>query len=242
MERGADINQKTQKGVPTLYLAAIYYDRSVVNLLLRKGVNINERSIDGRTALHWAVSSCYPEIIPTLIENGTDLNILDRPGGTPLTRACKFHIQRTLVQELTKSKFEGQIVCPVNIEFINRNNNLQKIFEDSLIELKRLKDLKFYKGYTLYDILKMRKYRIKLANLMRNENLVKAFTVCRNRELFRFLGDELDDVFKTSLNRTRNLQTVENNINSIFKNYKYTLPNIAVQKIAYFVNEDLFYE
>lgn len=248
LHRGANINEKTLGGISTLHLAFLFYDGSMVKLLLRNGVKVNETSQRKRTALHFVASgdmldhryATGRDEIYMLLDNGADLNIGDRKGETPLTLASK-EMQEILTLEIAKLKFEGQTISPVNLEFIKRNKNLQSIIENSHYELKRLADSEFYEGFTLYDFLKMRKHRKKLAYLTKNDDFVKAFDACRNREFFKLFGDELDRIFAQSFCRGTQLDAVENDIRLSFKNYKYVLPDLVISKISYFVNEDLFY-
>jgi uncharacterized protein len=55
---------------------------------LSQGADVNARSIDGTTALHWAVYQEDVELIAQLIDNGADVNIANDYGATPLSIAA----------------------------------------------------------------------------------------------------------------------------------------------------------
>ena len=55
-----------------------------VRTLVRLGVNINARSSDGRTALHFIAADCDEATTSCLLENGADVYVQDCKGRTPL--------------------------------------------------------------------------------------------------------------------------------------------------------------
>ncbi len=58
----------------------------IIKLFFNSGkVIINNRDVQGRTALHYTANMCNnPEVIDLLIKNGFDINIQDYEGKTPL--------------------------------------------------------------------------------------------------------------------------------------------------------------
>jgi ankyrin repeat protein len=63
-------------------------DLPAVESLLRQRVDVNERAVDGTTALHWAVHRDAPELVERLVRAGADVNASSRYGVTPLSIAC----------------------------------------------------------------------------------------------------------------------------------------------------------
>lgn len=55
---------------------------------LAQGADVNARSIDGTTALHWAVYQADVELIEHLIDKGADVNVANDYGATPLSTAA----------------------------------------------------------------------------------------------------------------------------------------------------------
>lgn len=49
-----------------------HYDRSVIDLLVQKGADVNARAFNGSTPLHWACGSGNLVMIETLLEHGAD--------------------------------------------------------------------------------------------------------------------------------------------------------------------------
>ncbi|XP_067858576.1 poly [ADP-ribose] polymerase tankyrase-2 isoform X4 [Heptranchias perlo] len=62
--------------------------KQVVELLLRKGANVDEKTKDLLTPLHVASEKAHNDIIEVLIKNETKVNALDSLGQTPLHRAA----------------------------------------------------------------------------------------------------------------------------------------------------------
>ena len=60
----------------------------IIKILIKHGVNINEKDKNGVSPLHRAVRFRKPEIVKFLIANGADVNCVDkRSASTPLHRA-----------------------------------------------------------------------------------------------------------------------------------------------------------
>ena len=73
---------------PPLVDAVKDVDRAAVHVLLGQGVDVNDRSSDGATALHWAVHRDDVELVDVLIESGADATALNRYGVGPLSLAA----------------------------------------------------------------------------------------------------------------------------------------------------------
>ena len=67
-----------------LYSASKWGATEEVALLLDKGVNVNKKDYDGKTALIMASSRGYPETVAFLLKNGADVNAKDEDGMTAL--------------------------------------------------------------------------------------------------------------------------------------------------------------
>jgi ankyrin repeat protein len=63
-------------------------DVKAVNALLRQKVDVNGKSADGTTALHWAVNEDNLEAAKALIAAGANVKAANDYGMTPLTLAC----------------------------------------------------------------------------------------------------------------------------------------------------------
>lgn len=79
-------------------------DKTIVKLL-KKGVQINKKSYEGKTALHCACRLWNPEIASTLLEHGADVKIVDIYGQMLLINA-NIRIAEILVKDLAKMRFE----------------------------------------------------------------------------------------------------------------------------------------
>lgn len=246
LQRGAKVYKKKSDGKTPLALAAGYYrNPPMVEVLLKNGANVNQIGKYGETALHTATLDCIyitpedKEILLLLIKYGADVNISDFDGRTPLKDASKGY-EEIMVKELARLTFENQLICLKNLKHLRRNMELGKVFNDCLYELCKMKDLKFYHDISLYDILKMQKQRKKLTFLTRNKDVCAAY-VKLSEYYETFFGHyfHLGDIFNEALKRKNILESEEEKLKSVFKDYK--LPELVIRKVAYLVHEDLFF-
>ncbi|MEJ2702294.1 MAG: ankyrin repeat domain-containing protein [Sedimentisphaerales bacterium] len=75
------------------------------------GTDINERTISGDTALHYAIKYQHRDVAELLIAAGADINIQNRDGETPAHLAIKAGQKEVLDQLIAK----GAIVSPVHL-------------------------------------------------------------------------------------------------------------------------------
>lgn len=84
------IYESPQTRMPLLHVAIRTRKKSMVRLLLRRGVStINEQDTNGRTALHVAVQAGDEEIVETLMKLGADPKVVDNQGLDALYCAVK---------------------------------------------------------------------------------------------------------------------------------------------------------
>lgn len=90
IEAGADVNARDQNSdmTPLVYAACTKGGNQFIDLLLRAGAEINAKvGASGITALVCAVEMQDAETVKLLITAGTDLDMADNSGKTPLMRA-----------------------------------------------------------------------------------------------------------------------------------------------------------
>ena len=76
-------------GTTTLHLAVLQRKRSVVDVLLAAGADMNIQDNEGRTVLHLAADQSDGSLIDALLDAGADGNIQDEEGHTPLHLAAR---------------------------------------------------------------------------------------------------------------------------------------------------------
>ncbi|XP_019614012.1 PREDICTED: death-associated protein kinase dapk-1-like [Branchiostoma belcheri] len=70
-------------------LAALNGHVDAVITMLRKGVDVDTKALDGDTALHKASRRGHDKVVELLIKNGADLNVTNKDGDTALHTACR---------------------------------------------------------------------------------------------------------------------------------------------------------
>ena len=72
-----------------LHYAVIYYNLDTVRYLLKNGLSVNEKDIEGNTPLHYAVSNQLKECVSVLLVNGANPNLLNNNNQNALHLAVK---------------------------------------------------------------------------------------------------------------------------------------------------------
>ncbi len=89
LQRGANIEARTERGVTPLYIAVKDSQKEIVELLLQHGANIEAKEEDGFTPLHIAAKDGQKEIVELLLQCGANIEARSEGGVTPLYIAAK---------------------------------------------------------------------------------------------------------------------------------------------------------
>lgn len=96
---GAEVDIQTDLNISAM-MAAIRDEArglpEIVALLLEKGADPDLQDYNGNTALHYAARIPRPDIIPILIDNGAEVNVLNNRDLTPLDIAANEQIAELL--------------------------------------------------------------------------------------------------------------------------------------------------
>lgn len=109
----ADLYAVSKKGY-NLMFPAVYWNPNVevVELLHYFGLNVNQRSRDGESPLHWACQRLSNmNTIKFLLENGCNMNAADHDGVIPIIEALNFYdLWMTNDEEMMKKKLNFLMV------------------------------------------------------------------------------------------------------------------------------------
>ena len=70
----------SEVGTPAIFWAAVHGHRKVVEVLLKKGANVNVKGLGGITALIGAAQNGHREVVELLLKKGANVNA-DMEGG-----------------------------------------------------------------------------------------------------------------------------------------------------------------
>lgn len=140
IEEGLNVNL-SQDGVTPLMRAAVKGRTEVAELILNAGVNINEKSDDGETALHMAASGqAGMAIVELLIQSGIDLEAKNKAGKTALALAEETK-HRDVAKVIKKHQLQRSADAKEWEDFLNSPEGKpfkQQKFLDTLSTVPRL--------------------------------------------------------------------------------------------------------
>ena len=84
IDRGADVNARTDYGWVPLHYAAAPESAAVAELLMKSGASPDAANDDGCTPLHFAVDYGKIQVVKLLLARGANVNAHDNEGRTPL--------------------------------------------------------------------------------------------------------------------------------------------------------------
>ncbi len=119
IDKGADINARSEDGAYTVLMLASYYGhKEVMETLINKGADINARSYDGKTALIMgAYGAAGKDGVEMLIKQGADLGVKSDDGRTAEDWARDW--RREEVAEVLKRHAESKKSKGVMNKFID---------------------------------------------------------------------------------------------------------------------------
>jgi len=90
LDKGVDVNAKTDYGMTPLHFAAYSGHKEIAELLIAEGADVNAKEEGGGTPLLYAAIRGHKEIAELLIDKGADVNAKDKYGFTPLYQTARF--------------------------------------------------------------------------------------------------------------------------------------------------------
>lgn len=111
---GADVNARNDIGQTPLMIAATRGHKQIVEQLVHAGADTNIVDQEGRNAIAWAASrGDFADVISVLFTYGTNPNVSDKHGFTPLMRAAMLGHDDSVATLLTINadatvKFKGK--------------------------------------------------------------------------------------------------------------------------------------
>jgi ankyrin repeat protein len=131
LEKGADVNAKTDTGTTALFNAILYRHTEVVRILLENGADVHVKTMYGSTTLDMAIWYGDIEIVSMLLENGADVNAKGKYGSTALIKASENGHTEVVRMLLEKG-------ADVNVKDDNGSTALMKASKEGRTEIVEL--------------------------------------------------------------------------------------------------------
>ena len=90
MERGAQVDELSNKGKRALMFAASEGHLAVAQWLIEQGADVNVADNYGTTALIVAATAGHHEVVKLLLDHGANVQVRDDSGGAPLVNSVYF--------------------------------------------------------------------------------------------------------------------------------------------------------
>jgi ankyrin repeat protein len=135
--RNADIKSKNE----FLVLSSENGHKEIVQLLIEKGIDINQTDEDGRNALHWASANGHKEIVQLLIEKGIDINQTDEDGENALHLATsnghKEIVQLIIEKGIDINQTDGDGENALHLASENGNKEIVQLLIEKGIDINQ---------------------------------------------------------------------------------------------------------
>lgn len=203
-----------------------------ITINAKSSPDINSVNKLGNTILHEGCITTFRQLVIVALQKGADVNLLNNEGKTPF--ACLKPDEmyyddcvRIMVKEFAKLNFEKPLVSRVNMDLVRNHEKARNHYEKFTEELQRMANIKFYKPFSYYHVLKMSKSIKKLANLTKNNDFVKKFE--ENLNEFYFYRNDLRTIFDKAVKIKDDFVTVESRLYGILEDY---LPVVVAGKLS----------
>jgi uncharacterized protein len=106
-QRGAEVDERSNKGKSALMLAALEGRENVVQWLIEQGADVNAADNYGTTSLIVAATAGHDAVVKLLLDQGAEIEVRDDNGAAPLVNAVYFGRTQT-VQLLLDALMSGK--------------------------------------------------------------------------------------------------------------------------------------
>lgn len=177
------INNKNLKmsNVSYLMIACENNNKEIIELLIKKGANINDVDHNNRTALHEACKKGNLEVVKILIENGANIHIEEESGKTAVTFATEI-VQPESLEIIKYLKDKGANLL---VKDKNNNNLLHKVIGVQKDIKETIKIIKY---------LISEKIELNEQNTIGNTPLINAILLTKNIEIVKILIENGADI------------------------------------------------
>ena len=162
---------KETYGMTPLIWASKNGHESIVNDLLRAGVNVNARDNYDNTALIWASNMGHEEIVNDLLQAGADVNAQDELGRTALMYTYKKNIAEDLLKKDIKTinMKDYENMTALMIASLRNNNKMVEVLLVKGADVNVVNKM----GRTALDLAAVNGHTNVLENLLSSVNEIK---------------------------------------------------------------------
>ncbi|XP_065571505.1 uncharacterized protein LOC136034295 [Artemia franciscana] len=222
-----------------------------MKLLLKFGARVNSRDKNEKTALHYACSKKCLEAVETLLEFGSDINIISQNRFTAFPKGVDWLLpsvisnnrryHRFIIHHIVKMKAANLYVCEENQPDLQY---LREPADESDFQFKCVRELDSMRrkktpdsNTSFYELLV--KGESSFAKILRNKNVMEFLKTTNNETEFPLYASILRSHFRKGRERNDLFEPANRSFNYIFKNLT-ELPYLCIEKIfSHLSDEDL---
>lgn len=237
LDAGSSLKHPSSDFKPLHHLAKekIFIENAIeyMQILIDRGVDVNERDASGLTPLLQVVRHGHEKLLSCLLMNGADANILDNDHKSPLHIAveCNNHEQRnTIVKYIVLSEYLGGTFIASIKQLLTNDPSLKEVYKklsDEIHELSKIKNPVSYIDIYLAN-------RNTMVEYAKNQNIVEHMDkLCPDTN--SVYGNELKLKFRIAIER---MEALAAGTECLGKVIDKKLPSACNEKILEFLSTE----
>ena len=223
------MNAKSKRKESPLHVCVKRCSPELVEYLLRKGANVNDRGSYDETPIYTACKYESLEKLRLLLEYGADIDMVDEMYLTPFYWITYKNLSagQILMRHMARLMTQNGRVHSKDLEEILETPELYDYYTQCTTEVEKMDQEKFFNKFSFFDLLLIS--HTKLVKLVRNRFFVSAFRSKIDDMNFIIYGPDLQAKMDKAEEKYQTLLEIQDRLQDIFVQH---LPITVIEQLS----------